>query len=159
VSTGEQVGYLFASLGIPAIGLALLIVGIVRQSKESKQHYQPGYPTAGGLSAPRPIPCTIRLSSQPGYPQPGQYPPQPGQYPPQPGQYQQWPGHYPQQPIRRSSSSKTLIIVGAIMLGIGVLGFLGRAANAGNTHRSHGSSGEYSTIEYATRDATFEVGR
>jgi len=60
VSTGEQVGYLFASLGIPAIGLVLLIVGIVRQSKESKQHYQPGYPP------------------QVGYPHPGQYPAQSG---------------------------------------------------------------------------------
>jgi hypothetical protein len=159
VSTGEQVGYLFASLGIPAIGLVLLIVGIVRQSKESKQHYQPGYPPQVGYPHPGQYPAQRGFPAQPGYPQPGQYPPQPGQYPPRPGQYQQWPGQYPQQPIRRSSSSKTLIIVGAIMLGIGVLGFLGRAANAGNTHRSHGSSGEYSTIEYATRDATFEVGR
>lgn len=111
-----EAGRLAAAFGIPAIGLLCLIIGLVDRARSRRRPpaYPPGFPV------------------NPGYP----YPPPPGYpgapYPTHPGYA---PGYAPRP--RTSKSATTLITVGAVLLGFGILGNLAaNAARLGEPHRA-----------------------
>lgn len=102
--SGVQAGVLMFSLGVPAIGLVCLIIGMVERSRGRRRasaypppQFPPGFP------------------GYPGYP----YPPPPG-YPAYPS--------YPPRP-RTPKSATTLITIGAVLLALGVLNIFGRVAH------------------------------
>lgn len=101
-----RTGRLLFSLGLPAIGLVCLVVGLVERSRGRRR--APGYP---------PPQYPPGFPGNPGYP----YPPAPGYpvppYPPYPG----YPAGYPPRP-RTPKSATTLITIGAVLLVLGVLG-------------------------------------
>jgi hypothetical protein len=102
--SGVRAGFLMFSLGLPAIGLVCLVIGLVERSRARRRapaypppQYPPGFPV------------------NPGYP----YPP-PG-YPAPP-----YPGYAPRP--RTPKSATALITIGAVLLALGGLGILGRTA-------------------------------
>ncbi len=130
----ESIAYLLGMLTIPAIGLALLIVGLVLRAKQNRTNPIGGVPP-----------------QWPPYPQPGFRPP--GQPPqanyPWPGQH---PAAYPPAPPRRSNTPTVLIVVGAVILALSILGVLGRAGQAVQDQR-HASPGAYNAATSAQLDA------
>jgi hypothetical protein len=110
--TAYYLGELTAMLGIPTLGIILLIVGLRRRSRTRQ-------PPGGNPMAP------------PGYPPPAPYPygypppssPPPPTYPPP------YPPGYPVEPPRGSSGT-ALIVVGSILLVFGVLGIVSQVGNA-----------------------------
>ncbi|MGB8407199.1 MAG: hypothetical protein WCE30_24370 [Mycobacterium sp.] len=109
------VGYLIGAIGIPVLGLVLLILGLVQRSRSKTAAPQYPYP---------PMP--------PGYPPP-RYP-QPG-YPPQPPSYPNpyYPPPPPPPPAKRGTA---LIIIGALLVAFGLLGVVGRLAANSTRHES-----------------------
>jgi hypothetical protein len=108
----RALGAVTFAVGVPLIGLILLIVGLWQRSS-GRRRSRPGYPY------PPPT----------GYPGPPQ--PYPG-YPPPPG-YPPYPGYPPQQPPprrRASGASTTLITIGAVVLAFGIFGIVGHVAGA-----------------------------
>lgn len=117
-------GYLTAMLALPAAGLTCLIIGLVQRSRSARHAaaYPPPYPTA------------------PGYPVSTGYP-----YPPAPPVPPGYPSPYPTSPYagyqplpRAKKKGTTLIIVGAVLLVLGMLGILGQLANV-TSHHDRGS--------------------
>jgi hypothetical protein len=114
-------GRLMVALGVPAIGLACLIIGFWQRSRRPRQYfpqlpqYRPGYPYPP--APPPPI----------GYP---------GPYPAPPP----YPGYPPAVPPRRTAgkSATTLITVGAVLLVLGGLNILSQAGRALSEHRGGG---------------------
>lgn len=105
-------GRLTFALGLPLIGLTLLVIGLWERSRSRRQPW-PGYP----------------------YPQP-----HPGSYPhpyPRPA----YPGHPPQvaPPRRGGKSSTTLITVGSVVLTLGILGDVASAATGLARRQQHTS--------------------
>jgi hypothetical protein len=108
-----QLGYLTAAVGIPLVGLTLLIVGLSQRSRSRARRtaYPPPYPS---------------------YPPPSGYPPNAGYPgpPPPPGVYPGYPTGYP--PARTGSSGTALIAIGVVLLVFGGVGIAGRAASVGS---------------------------
>lgn len=112
-SAAEHAGRLMFVLGVPAIGLACLIIGVWERSRNRRRSipqpplYHPGYPP--------PPPAT-------GYPYAAPPP---------------YPGYPPAVPPRRptSKSAITLITIGAVLLGLGGLNMFFHAARALSEHR------------------------
>jgi hypothetical protein len=132
-------GYLAATLGIPAIGLVCLVIGLVQR----------GRPRGG------PPPYS-------GYPPPPGPPPHPGYgYPPPPPGYPgpAYPGYPPPlPPPRRAGKSGTaLIIIGALLLVLGGIGILGNIARF-NSERPQGLPGA-DQPQPSTEAPTPEIGR
>ncbi|MCV7245263.1 hypothetical protein H7J83_21450 [Mycobacterium mantenii] len=106
--SGVRAGYLMFWLGVPAIGLVCLVIGLVERSRSRRR--APGYPPQYPPGFP----------VHPGYP----YPPPPGYAAaPYPGYA---PGHPPRP--RAPKSATALITMGAVLLTLGGLGILGNAA-------------------------------
>lgn len=134
-SVAEHIGELTALFGIPVVGLILLIVGLRRRSQSRRlppfanPMGPPGYPPPGPYPYGYPPP---NVPVNPGYPNPPG-PPAPPPYPPY------YPPGYPPARPRRSAGT-ALIVTGSILLGFGVLGFLGRladvASHVGSSDRS-----------------------
>ncbi|OBJ06205.1 hypothetical protein A5646_16515 [Mycobacterium sp. 1245499.0] len=109
-----EAGRLVAALGIPAIGLLCLIIGLVTRSRGRRRppaypQYPPSFPAGPGYPYP-----------PPGYPAPP-YPAYPG-YAPRP---------------RTPKSATTLITIGAVLLAFGIFGNLAvTAARLGKSHRA-----------------------
>jgi hypothetical protein len=109
-----EAGRLVAAVGIPAIGLFCLVVGLVERARSRRRQsgypqYPPGFP------------------ANPGYP----YPP-PG-YPAPP--YPAYPGYAPRP--RTPKSATALITIGAVLLTFGILGNLAvTAARLATSHRA-----------------------
>jgi hypothetical protein len=123
-SVAEHIGELTALFGIPIVGLILLILGLRRRSQSRRlppfanPMGPPGYPPPGPYPYGYPPPG---IPVNPGYPnQPG--PPAPPTYPPY------YPGGYPAA-RPRGSAGTALIVFGSTLLGLGVLGFIGRVAD------------------------------
>jgi hypothetical protein len=114
-SAAEHAGELIAAFGFPVVGLILLLLGLSRRSRSRGQAPPPMFPPPGPYPYGYPPP-NAGYPSQPG---PPTYPPT---YPPA------YPPGYPA-PRPRGSSGTALIVVGALLLAFGVLGFLGRLAN------------------------------
>jgi hypothetical protein len=140
--SGVQAGFLMFSLGIPAIGLICLIIGLLERSRSRRQppshppQYQAGYPYPPVPPPPPPM----------GYP---------GPYPAPPPH----PGYPPAVPPRRpaSKSATTLITIGAVLLTLGGLGILGHAAQVVSDHgRGSRTTGESSP---STAAAGPEIGQ
>jgi hypothetical protein len=132
-SVAEHVGYLIGLIGLPVVGVILLIAGL-RQRSRRRRLLPPANPiTPPGYPPPGPYPY--------GYPPPPPhtgYPQQPG--PPQPPTHPPYyPAGYPA-PRPRASSGTALIAVGSILLALGVLGVVGQVGRAalqtGHTARS-----------------------
>ena len=122
-----RAGYLVAAIGIPLVGLILLIVGL---KQRSRRRLRPG-PYAPPYPPPYPPP--------PGYPPNAGYPAPP----PPPGAYPGYPVGYP--PPRTGSSGTALIAIGVVLLLLGGLGILGRAAVVSSKKPSSASSAGSST--------------
>ena len=123
-------GVVIGALLFPLTGLTLLIVGLVQRLRSPQAppvppHWNPGY----GAAAPGVNPAYPPQGGAPYYPQPGQWP-APGQPPyyPQPGQ---WPA--PPRPKKRGTG---LIIAGAVLLVLSLLGVVGRAGLSANSARA-----------------------
>lgn len=108
-----RAGRLMFSLGVPAIGLVCLVIGLAERSRGRRRapaypppQYPPGFPV------------------NPGYP----YPPPPG-YPAAP--YQAYPSYPPR--ARTPKSATTLITIGAVLLTFGILGNAVRVLSGHNT--------------------------
>jgi hypothetical protein len=133
-SAAEHVGYLIGLFGIPSVGAILLIVGLQRRSRSRRQPpfanpmAPPGYPPPGPHPYGYPQPPPPSTPPNTGYPPP----PQPPTYPP-PGPH---PYGYPPPPRPRASSGTALIVVGSLLLGFGVLGFLGHLVDTGSKAHS-----------------------
>lgn len=115
-----QAGYLVAMIGIPAIGLVCLIVGLVERSRSRRR--------SGPYPPPHPMAPAYPIHTGYLYPYPG--------YPAAP-----YPGYPPGYPPRRrtSTSATTLITIGTVVLAFGILGNL--AANAARLGEVHGAGG------------------
>ncbi|OBF46182.1 hypothetical protein A5719_01550 [Mycolicibacterium peregrinum] len=147
-SAAESAGYVIGTLFIPGLGLLLLILGLVRRSSsQSKSSGQPGYPPS------YPQPGYPQGYPQPGYPQGYQQPGYPPSYPQQgyqPG-YPQQPGYPPVPPQAYGAPPKksgtALIVIGAILLVLGLLGLAGRMATRASesTSRSESNSSSASS--------------
>lgn len=96
---------------IPAIGVLLLVLGLRERSKarRAQQPYPPGYP------------------GYPPYPPPSYPTPYPVGYPP--------PGYPPRQPPA-PTAGRGLIIAGAILIGVSLVGAVGRVANSAGEHKA-----------------------
>jgi hypothetical protein len=141
----SHLAYLAGYLALPIAGVVMLIAGIVRRSASPP-----------GLPAPAPHP----------YPTPWQ----PGQQP-QPGYpyAQQPPSYRPPAPQRRAGTG--LIVAGAILIAVTMLGSVGRAATNSESDSSAGHisvgdcvtasnlkrSGALKPIDCTDTDATFEL--
>ena len=127
-SVAEHVGYLIGLVGIPVVGVILLIAGLRRRSRRRRPPppgnpmVPPGYPPPGPYPPGYPTPAPPGITPNTGYPnQPG-----PAQPPTSPPYY---PADYPA-PHPGGSSGTALIVVGSILLGFGVLGILSQAGDA-----------------------------
>jgi len=134
------VGEIMGTLGIPALGLVLLIVGIIQRGRSSTATPPYPYPPQAPPGYP---PTSYPPQSYPptGYAPPG-YPPQgyPQQgYPPQQfGQPVPQPGPYPYQPPATKRGT-ALMVIGGLLLAFGLLGIVGRVAtHDSGPHRSAG---------------------
>jgi hypothetical protein len=132
-TVAEHIGEFTALLGIPLAGVILLIVGLQRRSRSRRQPpfynpmMPPGYPPPGPYAYGYPPPggpVNTGYPNQPGPPPPSPYPPA---YPPP-----HYPAGYPAA-RPRGSAGTGLIITGSILLGLGILGFLGRMADVVST--------------------------
>ena len=139
-TVGYRIGSIFGILLFPTLGLILLIVGLRQRSAAGRQPFppQPGYPPPPGYGPPgHPGYPPAPGYGPPGFPPPGQhgYPPQPYMPgAPPPGYPQQWGGGYPPVPPPQPKSRGTaLIVIGAILLALSLLGILGRAAKSTNS--------------------------
>lgn len=95
-----RAGRLMFSLGVPAIGLVCLVIGLVERSRRRRR--TPAYPP-------------------PQYPPGYAYPPPPGYpVPPYPAHLGYAPGHPPRP--RTPKSATALITIGAVLLALGILG-------------------------------------
>ncbi|OBG73123.1 MULTISPECIES: hypothetical protein [unclassified Mycobacterium] len=134
-STAELAGRLMFTIGLPAIGLVCLIIGLVERSRSRRR------------SAALPPPY------QAGYP----YPPAPP--PGYPGAYS-YPGYPPPRPPA-SKTAGALITVGIVLLGLGGLDILSRAATALSKHRTAPATGAAATTagpQIGQCFSEFEVG-
>lgn len=125
-----QAGYLTAAIGIPLVGLILLIVGLNQRSRGRRQ--PPG---------PYPPPYPPQYPPAPGYPPNVGYPGPP----PPPGAYPGYPPAFP--PPRTGSAGTALIVIGVVLLVLGGFGILGRLAAAGSKKSagSDTSSSQFTT--------------
>ncbi|MGA5543988.1 LppU/SCO3897 family protein [Mycobacterium sp. NPDC051198] len=146
-SAAESAGYVIGTLFIPGLGLLLLILGLVRRSSsKSKPSGQPGYPPS------YPQPGYPQSYSQ-GYQQPG-YPPTYPQQGYQPG-YPQQPGYppVPAQPYGAppKKSGTAMIVIGAILLVLGLLGLAGKMATRASESSSRSESNSSSSSSSVPR--------
>lgn len=100
----EQAGRLMFVIGLPTVGLILLVSGLWERSRSRRRQPQPGYPYPPG-------PPPQGGFGYPGWPSPG--------YPP---------AVPPRRPTSKSATA--LITVGAVLLGLGGLDILFHAARA-----------------------------
>jgi hypothetical protein len=126
----HNLGFAIGTLMIPLIGLILLIVGLVERARSQKQPppMPPGYfpqsspPSQFGPPYPPP-PSGYAPQAPPVYP-PATYTPGAPDYPPPPG-------HWPR--LQRPKPRGTwLIVTGAVILGLSLLGGVVRAAESSN---------------------------
>lgn len=110
-------GRLTFALGLPLVGLTLLVIGLWERSR-SRRRPSPGYPYPPPMGYPYPYPGP----AYPGYP--------PHVPPPRP--------HVPP-PRRASKSSTTLITVGSVVLTLGILGDVASAATGLARHQQRTS--------------------
>ncbi|WP_454788250.1 LppU/SCO3897 family protein [Mycolicibacterium lutetiense] len=149
-SAAESAGYVIGSLLIPGLGLLLLILGLVRRSSSrSKLSGQPGYPPGA-----YPQPGYPQGYPQPGYPYQG-YPQQPGY--PQQG-YPQQPGYPPAPPQAYGAPPKksgtAMIVIGAVLLVLGLLGLVGRVATRTSESSSRSESNSSSASSSSSVPST-----
>lgn len=129
-SAAYALGALVGSSVLVIAGLMLLIAGLLRRAQSRRQQ-----------APPPPIP--------PGYPPPYPGQPYPG-YPPQPG-YPAYPPPPPPAPAK--SRGTALIAIGAVVLGLGVLGNVARIATSVGESASSLAVGECITDDsYAARN-------
>jgi len=114
----HNLGVAVGALMIPLIGLILLIVGLVERTRSQKQP-QPTPPTYSGQLPPAPHFGPPSRQPPPGYG--AQMPPGYVPYPPPPG-------HWP--PPRPKPRGTALIVTGAVILGMSVVGGVVRAAES-----------------------------
>src|SRR5215218_10453109 len=136
----HNLGIALGALMIPLIGLTLLIVGLVEQTRSRRRPPMPpaypGQPSSASHFGPQ------YLSPPPGY---GSSPPPaypPAAYAPSAPPYPPPPGHWPQ-PQRPKPRGKGLIVAGAVILGLSLLGGLARTGQSSrmsenSTDRGHG---------------------
>jgi hypothetical protein len=131
-SVAEHVGFLLGMIGIPLLGMILLIVGLQQRSRRRR--------LSPFANPPTPYPYGYPYPYQPGPPQPPTHPPY-------------YPTGYPGPP-RPGSSGTALIVVGSILLGFGVLGVLGGVVDAASrAGRSAGSANVGQCISaFSTRE-------
>jgi hypothetical protein len=112
----HNVGVTIGTLMVPLIGLILLIVGLVERTRSQKTPppMPPGYPG--------PMPQTAHFGPPPQQPPPGYGPQMPPGYPP----YPLPPGHWP--PPRPKPRGTALIVTGAVIFGVSLIGGLVRVA-------------------------------
>jgi hypothetical protein len=122
----HNVGVAIGALMIPLIGLILLIVGLIERTRSKKQPppMPPGYvgyppPTAQGRLPVSPATARLRTQMPPGY---APFPPTPSgaTYPPPSG-------HWP--PPRPKPRGTALIVTGAVILGLSLVGGVVRVAD------------------------------
>lgn len=148
------VGYLLGTIGIPALGLVLLIIGLVQRSgsKTAAPQYPyppvppPGYPQQPGYPQAQGYPQTQGYPQAQGYPPPG-YPQQPPTYP---GGYPN-PYYAPPQPTAKRGTA--LIVIGSLLLAFGLLGAVARLATHSERQQSAVSGPTSQTIA-PTTDST-----
>ncbi|MEV3903519.1 hypothetical protein AB0K11_14435 [Mycobacterium sp. NPDC050551] len=153
---GEMVGYAV----IPIIGLVLLIVGLVKRSKSGSPQPNPPYGWAPGQapygSQPPPPGGYPGYPQQPGYPPP--HPQQqpyfaPGMQPPYP------PPGYPPFAPKPKKQGTGLIVAGAIILALGLLGNIGRLATSSSPNSSSSERSSSSASSTTARsDDGLDVG-
>lgn len=125
-STAELAGRLMVAVGLPAIGVVCLVIGVVERSRSRRR--APQQPGSAYPAAPR-GPAGYPGAAHPAYPAYPAAPPHPG-YPPA----------VPPRP-KASKAATTLITVGVVLVALGGLNILSDAARAVSRHGSSAISG------------------
>src|SRR5437899_357126 len=114
----HNLGVTIGALMVPLIGLILLIVGLVERTRSRKAPppMPPGYPG--------PVPHSPQFGPPPQQPPPGYGPQMPPGYVPYPPP----PGHWP--PPRPRPRGTALIVTGAVIFGLSLIGGLVRVAES-----------------------------